>query len=211
MTVQTDTRERILEAAIGLFWEKGYGETSLAELMSRADVNAGSFYHFFKSKENLLVAVLERYTEMLHSVLLAPIYEKVSDPVERIFALLARYREGIVMTNCTYGCPIGRLALEIPPEMVEATALLARNFEGWSNEVRKNLEAARNRFPRDLDFVRLSRFVLTVMEGGVMQSRAYRSVEPFDHAVAQLLDYFDRLLAQGASERGSYWDALPKK
>jgi TetR/AcrR family transcriptional regulator, transcriptional repressor for nem operon len=208
MRDSNDTRDRILEAAIHLFWEKGYAETNLAELMAQAKVNAGSFYYFFKSKKNLLIAVLERYEEMLHTVLLAPIYEKESDPVERIFALLARYREAVVMTGCTYGCPIGRLALEISPGMLEANALLAKNFEGWSSAVRANLEAARARFPKGLDFVMLSRFVLTVMEGGVMQSRAYRSVEPFDQAVAQLRDYFRRLLAEGAAERGSYWDTI---
>jgi TetR/AcrR family transcriptional regulator, transcriptional repressor for nem operon len=190
-----ETRERVIDAAIGLFWEKGYAETSLADLMAVAKVNAGSFYYFFRSKENLLTAVLERYKVMLHAVLLAPIYEKTADPIERIFALLGRYREGIIGTNCTYGCPIGRLAMEISPAMTGAHQLLAANFEGWSNEVQKNLEAACERFPADTDFRSLSRFVLTVMEGGVMQSRSYRSVEPFDQAVAQLREYFKRLFA----------------
>ena len=199
-----ETRERLINAAIGLFWEKGYAETSLADLMAAAKVNAGSFYYFFRSKENLLHAVLERYKVMLHSVLLAPVYERTADPIERIFALLGRYREGIIGTNCTYGCPIGRLAMEIPPGMVQAHQLLAANFEGWSNEVQKNLEAARERFPAGTDFRSLSRFVLTVMEGGVMQSRSYRSVEPFDQAVAQLRDYFNRLSAAAGTSTAVY-------
>lgn len=198
-----------MNAAIGLFWEKGYAETSLSDLMAAAKVNAGSFYYFFRSKENLLKAVLERYKVMLHSVLLAPVYEKAGDPIDRIFALLGRYREAIVGTGCTYGCPIGRLAMEIPPSLVEANRLLAENFEGWSNEVQNNLEAARNRFPRDTDFRSLSRFVLTVMEGGVMQSRSYRNVEPFDQSVAQLRDYFERLFAAVAAEGTSNTGPLP--
>lgn len=198
-----------MNAAIGLFWEKGYAETSLSDLMAAAKVNSGSFYYFFRSKENLLKAVLERYKVTLHSVLLAPVYEKAGDPIDRIFALLGRYREAIVGTSCTYGCPIGRLAMEIPPSLAEANRLLAENFEGWSNEVQNNLEAARNRFPRDTDFRSLSRFVLTVMEGGVMQSRSYRNVEPFDQSVAQLRDYFERLFAAAAAERTSNTGPLP--
>ena len=42
----------------------------------------------------------------------------------------------------------------------------------------------------------LARFVLATMEGAVMLARAYRSVEPFDQAVDQLKDYFDRLLKE---------------
>ncbi len=64
------------------------------------------------------------------------------------------------------------------------------------------------RFPSTVDFKRLSHFVLTVMEGGVMQSRSYRNVEPFDMAVAELRAYFDRLLAEGAAERGNYWSSV---
>ena len=201
MKEKADTKERILQAAIFLFWERGYADTTLADLMERADVNSGSFYYFFKSKEKLLLAMLERYKELLYPVLLAPIWEKVSDPIERIFGLLARYREAVVMTGCTYGCPIGRLAMELAPEMGAAHVLIAENFEAWTAKVRECLEAARDRLPKDIDMVRLSRFVLTVMEGGVMQSRSYRSVEPFDQAVEQLQDYFQRLLAEGAAQR----------
>src|SRR5262245_45357299 len=52
------TRERILEAARHLFWEKGYAATGMAEILERAEANAGSFYHFFPGKESLLLAVL---------------------------------------------------------------------------------------------------------------------------------------------------------
>ncbi len=208
MKKRNQTRENILRAATGLFWEKGYAETSFTDIFAAAKVSSGSFYHFFKSKEGLLIAVLEQYKEMLHAVLLAPVYEKFPDPIDKIFGLLARYREAVVGTDCTYGCPIGRLSLEISPEYREAHRLLAENFTGWTEAVQANLEAARDRFPSNVDFKRLSHFVLTVMEGGVMQSRSYRNVEPFDMAVAELRAYFDRLLAEGAAERGNYWSGV---
>jgi AcrR family transcriptional regulator len=190
----------LIESAIELFWRNGYSQTSLADVMDRAEVNSGSLYYFFKSKENLLLAVLERYKQMLGPVLLAPVWEKERDPIRRIFGLLARYREAVLGTGCTYGCPIGRLALEIDPELREVHRRIAENFEAWSRAIEKCLEEARDRLPRNLDLVALSRFVLTVMEGGVMQSRAYRSVEPFDQAVRQLGDYFRRLLAEGTTK-----------
>lgn len=188
------TRERLIQAAVFLFWEKGYANTSMSDLLKHAGVNSGSFYHFFNSKEDLLIAMLDRYLAMLHPVLLEPAWEGVDDPIERIFALLARYRALIVQTECTYGCPIGRLALEISPEQHEVHRLLAQNFDGWAAAVRDCLDAAAHRLPPDVDRERLSRFVLTVMEGGVMLSRSHRSVGPFDDAVAELRAYFNRLL-----------------
>ncbi|HEY3132891.1 MAG TPA: TetR/AcrR family transcriptional regulator [Acidobacteriota bacterium] len=189
------TRDRILQSAIDLFWEKGYANTGMAELLRRAKVNSGSFYYFFKSKEDLLLAVLDRYAEMLQPVLLVPVWKKTRDPVSRIFGLLARYRELILMTDCTYGCPIGRLALEIDPEQREVHKKIAMNFDGWADAVQSCLDDAGERLPPELDRRKLSRFVLTVMEGGVMQSRSHRSVKPFDMAVEQLRDYFSRIMS----------------
>jgi TetR/AcrR family transcriptional regulator, transcriptional repressor for nem operon len=208
------SRGALLTAAMQLFWERGYAATGMNDVVSLSGVSAGSMYHFFKTKEELLLGVLDRLAEIMYPALLAPIWEKESDPIERIFGLLDRYRRSILDSKFSYGCPVGRLATEIPAGMVEVHDKIAMNFEGWSSAVRKCLEMAGSRVPKGMDLKMLSRFVLTVMEGGVMQSRSYRSIEPFDQAVTQLRDYFDRLEAQGQSEalRGgaSYWD-LPKK
>src|SRR5689334_25299272 len=110
------TRERLVESARYLFWERGFAGTSMADLLSHAGVNSGSFYHFFESKEALLRAVLETYLTALRPMVVNPAYATTPEPVERIFAILAGYRERILATECRYGCPLGRLALEIDPE-----------------------------------------------------------------------------------------------
>ncbi len=51
--------------------------------------------------------------------------------------------------------------------------------------------------PKETDLDSLATYVLVVMEGGVMLSRSYRSVEPFDRAVAQLREHFRLLLSSG--------------
>jgi TetR/AcrR family transcriptional repressor of nem operon len=188
------TRERLTDAARYLFWEQGFAGTSMAELLGRANVNSGSFYHFFDSKEALLRAVLQGYLELLRPMIVDPVFAAFGDPLERIFAILAGYRERIVATESRYGCPLGRLALENDPENAPAHALIARNFEGWIGAVQECLEEMRDRLPPDTDLQGLATFVLVVMEGGVMLSRSSRSVAPFDHAVGQLREHFRLLL-----------------
>ncbi len=199
----SQTRERILQAAISLFQEKGYAATGMAEILKRAEANSGSFYYFFRSKEHLLVAVLDEYERMLYPVLLEPTWEGTADPIERVFKLLAKYREILVLTDCAYGCPIGRLALEVDPKMVEVNQGISRNFDGWAAAVEKCLKEAQEvgRLPEQIDLSRLAQFVLCVMEGGVMLSRSHRSPEPFDRAVAELRRYFDTLLSARADSR----------
>ncbi|HWX39980.1 MAG TPA: TetR/AcrR family transcriptional regulator [Blastocatellia bacterium] len=190
------TRDRLIEAAIRLFWEKGYNATGMAELLKAAHVNSGSFYHFFDSKEALLMAVLDWYKENIYPALLQPAFENTDDPIERIFALLERYRGLILQTDCAYGCPIGRLALEIGPEQRAVHQKIAENFSAWTAAVRKCLDDAADRLPPGVDRDNLATLVLSVMEGGVMQSRSHHNVEPFDQSVEQLRDYFKRLLEE---------------
>jgi TetR/AcrR family transcriptional repressor of nem operon len=187
------TRDRLIAAALRLFGEKGYQSTSVADVQRESDCHSGSFYHFFPTKQDLLLAVLERYREGIVPMLIEPAWADVSDPIERIFALLARYRMLLEMTHCAYGCPIGSLALELHEPDPAVRQLLADNFTGWVDQIENCLIEARKYFGREFDTRRTASFVLTVMEGAVMQARTYRDLQPFDAAVATLRDYFHTL------------------
>ncbi len=176
-----------------LFWEKGYSSTSIADVLQRSKANAGSLYHFFPGKQDLLVAVLQAYRSGIDEVLLQPAWGHVADPVERIFALLARYREMIVQTDCSYGCPIGSIALELHEPDPAIRELLAANFLAWIEAVQRCVIAAGPALPQRVDSRALAEFVLTTMEGAVMQARTFRDVAYFDRAVQQLRAYFDLL------------------
>jgi TetR/AcrR family transcriptional repressor of nem operon len=189
------TRERLIDSARYLFWERGFAGTSMTDLLGHAGVNSGSFYHFFESKEALLRAVLEGYLQALRPMVVDPAFAETDEPVERIFAILAGYRGRILQTDCKYGCPLGRLALEIDPENRPAHKLIAENFQGWIEAVRECVDQMQDRLPKNTDRDALATYVLAVMEGGVMLSRSYGSVEPFDRAVKQLRQHFALLLA----------------
>ena len=189
------TRERLIDSARYLFWERGFAGTSMTDLLAHAGVNSGSFYHFFESKEALLRAVLEGYLQALRPMVVNPAFAETDEPVERIFAILAGYRGRILQTDCQYGCPLGRLALEIDPENRPAHKLIAENFQGWIGAVRECVDEMKDRLPKNTDRDALATYVLAVMEGGVMLSRSYGSVEPFDRAVKQLRQHFALLLA----------------
>ncbi len=187
------SRQRLVESARYLFWERGFAGTSMADLLAHARVNSGSFYHFFDSKEALLREVLEGYLHALYPMIVEPAYAAATTPIDRIFAILAGYRERILMTEAQYGCPLGRLALEIDPENRPAHKLIAENFQGWIDAVREYLLVAA--LPEGTDIEALATYVLAVMEGGVMLSRSYRSVHPFDRTVKALREHFDLLLS----------------
>src|ERR1700733_1390809 len=197
------TRDRLIHSARYLFWERGFAGTSMADLLAHAKVNSGSFYHFFDSKEALLREVLEGYLHALWPMVIDPAFATTDEPVERIFAILAGYRERIIMTDSKYGCPLGRLALEIDPENRPAHKLIAENFQGWIGAVRECVDAMSDRLPPETDSESLATYVLAVMEGGVMLSRSYGSVEPFDRTITQLREHFRLLLDEAGGVRSS--------
>ncbi|SRR5579862_417603 len=197
-----DTKDRLVMTAMRLFSEKGYESTSVADILRAAGANSGSLYHFFATKQELLVEVLRRYRDGIAPMLLAPAWEGVEDPIERVFALLAQYRRALVKSDCFYGCPIGNLALELHEPDPPVRDLIAINFNGWVDAIERCYAAAGARLPDDLDRRGLAIFTLTTMEGGVMQARTHRTVDAFDRSVAMLRDYITRLQAEAKTRRG---------
>ena len=188
-----ETPDRIARAALELFAEKGYGATSVAEILARAHVNAGSMYYYFKGKEDVLEAVLQRYLAGIDVMLLKPAWEGIEDPIERVFALLSSYGRALEQTNCRYGCPIGSLALEIKDPADPVRQLLVRNFEAWIEAVEQCFIEAKDVLPSGTDPYKLANFTLVTMEGGVMLSRTRRDTRAFESAVESLRDYIEHL------------------
>ena len=135
-----------------------------------------------------------------------PAEKRSSDPIERVFELLQQYREGMHLMGCRMGCPIGNLALEVADDHAPARELIHRNFENWILAVRKWLDDAGDRLPASVDRTQLARFVLTVMEGAIMQARAAGNLAPFDDSVAQFRAYISALEELALSEK----KALPR-
>src|SRR5271156_1402666 len=171
--MKNPTRDRLVEAARTLFWKHGYASTGIAQILKEADARSGSLYYFFPTKEDLLLAVLEWYRENLWTAVVQPVFERVTDPIERIFGILDGYRRGLLMTNYQHGCPIGNLALELADSHPAARQLLAVNFTGWRKFIGQCLVEATDRLPDTVDRDQLALFVLTTMEGAVMLARTY--------------------------------------
>jgi AcrR family transcriptional regulator len=200
-TSRAETRERIVEAARQLFFRQGYTATGIAQILEESDANSGSLYYFFPGKDDLLIAVLEKYQTMLEPQVLQPAYASSRDPIERLFAILNGYRLLLEATNFELGCPIGNLALEVSNSQKKARKLIVGNFNAWCDAVRSLIAEAGDRLPADIDPAAFATHVLATMEGSVMLARAYRSFEPFDQAIDQLKDYIRRLKRDGANSK----------
>ena len=82
------TRKKLLEAAKRVMAEKGAESTAIAEIAAAADVAAGTFYNYFRTREEILDAVSASLVEEFRAVMTA-IQKRVDDPAERIAVAIA--------------------------------------------------------------------------------------------------------------------------
>ena len=106
-----ETRESILTSARRLFYLRGYDRTSLADIAEDAGVPKGNFYYHFKSKDDVLRAVLEARDRDV-AAMLAQWLETIASPrarIERVIQMLTNDQDQLVR----FGCPVGSLLSEL--------------------------------------------------------------------------------------------------
>ena len=193
MPRKTTTRERLIGTAAELFWKQGYAQTGVNEIIQQAQATSGSFYHFFPTKEDLLLAVVDHVAEIFETEVFGPASEAGGSGVERLFVVLEHYRQRLLDSGFVFGSPMGSLAAEVSENHPLVNTRLVEIQTTWTERIEGLLMDAGNQLPRDLDRGSVARFVVSAMEGAALQSRVSRNLALFDASVAQLRNFFSLL------------------
>lgn len=105
------TRERIIKEADRLFYERGYDSTSFSDIAETVGISRGNFYHHFKTKDDILAAVIDERLVVRQRMLDAWEVQD-DDPAARIrsfIQILVKNQAKIMQ----YGCPVGTLCMEL--------------------------------------------------------------------------------------------------
>ncbi len=126
------TRGEIIEAAKALFYQRGYARTSFSDIVNHTGIQRGNIYHYFKTKDDILDAVIEQRAGEFRAVLSA--WDRaLPDPRDR----LRRFVQMVVSNRedlTRYGCPIGSLNTELGKETYthkESARQLFDLFRDW--------------------------------------------------------------------------------
>lgn len=132
MPRKTDKRVRLIEAAKVLIHQQGFNLTTLADIAQEADVPLGNVYYYFKTKEAIGEAVIEKRSAEMAEFLAR--LDEMSDPKTRLSALLQFTAEELELT-ARYGCPIGGLCQELGKQggaLADQAAKLLHDLLNWS-------------------------------------------------------------------------------
>ncbi len=190
---KTTTRERLITTAAELFWRQGYSQTGVNEIIQQAHATSGSFYHFFPTKEDLLLAVVDHVAEIFETEVFDPASDGAGDAVDRLFAILENYRRLLLESGFTFASPMGSLAAEVSENHPPVRARLAEIQTAWTGRIEQLLMDSKESFHRGVDHAALAGFVISVVEGAVLQARVARSLDPFDASLGELRNYLGLL------------------
>jgi TetR/AcrR family transcriptional regulator, transcriptional repressor for nem operon len=127
-------RERLVNSASELLHRQGVASTTLAEVAQAADVPPGNVYYYFKTREELIRAVIDSHAEAVRTLLGS--YERRPDPRERLKGLAHSWVD-VAELVADHGCPIGSLSLELNKRgdgLGEAAGHLFRLMLDWAQE-----------------------------------------------------------------------------
>lgn len=193
MTTTTEkklsTREKMLEAARDLFHRNGVRATSVDQVLEASGTGKSQFYHYFKSKEGLVRAVVAFYCNLFkegggpNQITLESL-----DDLEKWFRFHVEMQRSFNFERC---CPLGTIANDLESDQEE----IRKDLDDVLNLIRKQLTdlfvrlKENNKMKEEADPRMLAEFCLTTIQGGFLVSKVKRDSFPVENAVAHAMNY----------------------
>lgn len=198
-----NSRHLLLMAATELIRTKGYSSTTVDELCQKAGVSKGTFFHNFKSKEELAVAAADNWSEMTGSFFANAPYHQYEDPLERVLGYI-RFRKEILKGELPeFTCLVGTMVQEvyssnpsINDACFESIKAHAKNIEADITEAKSLYVPKAKWTPNSLAF-----HTQAVLQGAFILAKASGNVKLASESVDHLENYISLLFNKEANPR----------
>ena len=189
---RTHSKDEIIQAGLDIIHTRGFNGTGIEAILKQANVPKGSFYNFFSSKEDFGLAVIDLFISEM-AALRQPITEDISLPplirVRKSFeVLITRFEDN----NCSKGCLIGNLSLEMSDQFEGVRQHLKKALQRWIDSLAAILEEAREEgsLTIDVESAVLAENLVTSYEGALLLAKVKKSVEPLKNFLHLYFDIF---------------------
>lgn len=185
-----DTRERILAAGAELFGKKGFNGCGLSEVLQQAGVPKGSFYHYFASKEEFGVVLIERARDEYLAELKPVLSDRRMSPIKRLRAVFEHTRDCCAQSGPTVECLIPKLALETANLSEPVHAAVRCAYQQWcallAQVIREAQAAGEIEVHHDAD--RLANVLVMLWEGAAIRMQIDRTIDPLNDFLTFVFD-----------------------
>jgi len=179
------TRSKIINEAASLFHHKGYTATGLDELLKNAGVTKGAFYHHFKSKKDVALAVInEVVADKVRKRMIEPVINS-QKPMTAIRKVVLTLRTETSPPDLLTGCPINNLASELAlqdKELQKALSKLMNEWEtAWTDALKRERKSHQFKNPHEFCL-----YLIALIEGAQAMAKTQQSRKPLDVALKQV-------------------------
>jgi TetR/AcrR family transcriptional repressor of nem operon len=176
----SNTRDRIIETGAAIIHRKGFNYTGIQEILTAAGVPKGSFYNYFKSKNDFGLATVDYFSDRFRQIAGKTLDNTAISPLNRIYQFLTAFMEHFESQNYSGGCPIGNLAQEMGDLNPEFRAKLKESIEMMIDAYSQVLAAAQQdgKISKNLDIKDTARFIVAGWHGAIIQMKLSKSLTP---------------------------------
>ncbi|XKM14574.1 TetR family transcriptional regulator C-terminal domain-containing protein [Orbaceae bacterium ac157xtp] len=178
-----DTKTALIRSGVELMTTYGYVSSNIESILKKVDVPKGSFYYYFKSKEDFGRAIITSYDDFFaHKLDKHLTNEALSSPLSRIVAFYEDAKQGMAKYNFNRGCLIGEMIQE-ESMLPEGYNLLLENIlQNWQNKIERCLLLAQQlgEITANVDCKELAMFFWLGWEAAVTRSKLIKNSKPLD-------------------------------
>lgn len=182
MPIQKTTKEEIITKSIEIFRKQGYYKTSMSDLAAACGLQKGSFYYHFKSKEELMQAVLQMVHGYYNKKVFSIAYDKDLSGEERFIKLFKKQEP--IITQDLAGCLFGNMTLESISSKMEFKNFLKAFFSDWIAAFQHIYQEKHSEEVAE----KLAKQSVMEIEGALMMMRLYDDMDLLREACIRVLD-----------------------
>ena len=190
-----DSKTKLLDAALQVIRAKGYAATTVEDICQRAGVTKGSFFHHFRSKDDLALGATAHWEAMTESFFASAPYHQPADPLERLLGYVD-FRGAILTGDVPdYTCLLGTLVQETYATHPDIRAACDRGMSRHIAELTRDIEAAKKRYAPKARWSAesLGYFIQAALQGSFIFAKAKQSPTVVRENLAHLRRYLKNL------------------
>jgi len=190
---QRESKTRILDAALSVIRSKGYSATTVDDICGAAGLSKGSFFHHFKSKEELALAAAEHFSTMAADLFAAAPYRVAVDPLDRLLGYVD-FRSAILRGELPeFTCLLGTMVQETYETHPPIRKACDKYISAHAAEVARDIEAAKRLYAPNAPWSAegLGLFTQAVMQGAFVLAKARHGPAIAVECLAHLRRYLE--------------------
>ncbi|WP_337287636.1 TetR/AcrR family transcriptional regulator [Candidatus Methylomirabilis sp.] len=187
----SSTKDHIIETASRLVHLRGFNHTSIGEILEESGVGKGSFYYYFKSKEELGYAIIESNFRRFSEEVTGKAFGNNKDALTQLHDFLDILFDIHQKRNCAGGCRLGNMAMEMSDIHEEFRRRFQEGFDGWEAQITAILRKAHinGQLADHADLPALAQFIIASVEGAILLTKVKKDISILEHCFTELKRY----------------------